>query len=557
LFSRLIKMLRFFSEKFKKNYDLTVWLVFYLLIFSFLLFNSFNYLDPDLGWHLRVGRDILATRSVPHAENYDYTMEGRTWVDHEWLPNAAMYWVYDHWGYIALNILFALLIILTLVILNIFIYRSLPNAPPAARTGLLMFFQLFGIFAAQPHLGIRIQEIALLFIVLLLLIIWRYIRTGNRRILFWLPPLFFLWANMHGSFLIGIFILFFTAAMKAAENILAKYKTFAFLDFRRRLNFRQITALAAFSLLSAAATLLNPYGIRLYVLLGGYADNFYMGHIAEWLPAYYRPLEYAQLIYCALFSAIIILMTVFALTARDREENKIDLWYYALSLFFLVLAFKSKRHFPPFFVISLLLMVDFLCRNIGALPPRLAGALGNNRLVKTFVYIGAVISISGLAAQTNFTGDPFASPRLCRRFPCGAVSWLKVEAENHNLIIFNEYGWGGYLVWNWPEEKIFIDGRFPQYPLENKSFLEEYFEFSSKDEETTAAKLNQYGINAVLLPRPQKQKLDWFEKYILQIDEDKINESENYLRDYLSSADDWQLTYNDNASIIYMKTKTP
>ena len=96
------------------------WILFYLLLFSFLLCNSFSYLDPDLGWHLKVGEEIIQEKSVPSLEHYDYTLVGKKWVDHEWLLNIATFAVYDNFGYITLNIIFALLIIIILIILNVY-----------------------------------------------------------------------------------------------------------------------------------------------------------------------------------------------------------------------------------------------------------------------------------------------------------------------------------------------------------------------------------------------------------------------------------------------------
>src|SRR6056297_2408799 len=92
----------------KNAFPKFIWFFFYLFLFVFFLFNSFSYLDPDLGWHLRVGQEIRETVSVPQINHYNYTIEGQGWVDHEWLLDAFVSWVYDSWGYIVLSIFFAL-----------------------------------------------------------------------------------------------------------------------------------------------------------------------------------------------------------------------------------------------------------------------------------------------------------------------------------------------------------------------------------------------------------------------------------------------------------------
>lgn len=527
------------------------WSLFYLLTFSFLLFNSFNYLDPDLGWHLRVGEDILASGSAPRADLYNFTLEGRTWVDHEWLFDAALYWIYDRLGYLALNIFFALIIVATMILMNVFVHRALPAIAPAVKTGLIAFFQIFGLLAMAPHLGIRMQEISLLYLVILLAALHRYGRTGNPRILAVLPPLFCLWANTHGSFLIGLFLVFLTAGIKAAENILARRGRFGFFDFGHVLGGGRVAVLAAAGAASSAAALINPYGLRLYGFLGDYADTFYMTRIAEWLPAWYLPLEYKQLVYLALFSAAVILWAVFAVTSRGRDGEKIDPWRFCLGLLFLALAFKSKRHFPLFFVISFPVLIEFFGRGAGS-PPSFARFLKNNVLIRLFVLAAMILAIAGLALKTNFTGDPFASPRLCARFPCEATEWLKNRPEYHDLKIFNTYGWGGYLLWQWPEKKIFIDGRLPQLPFAGHTMLEEYFEFF--EEGKTRVKLGQYDIGLVIIAKESKTERNWFEKRFLSAKNYAAEEKEDFLRGYLDGAGNWKLVYTDNASDVYAKT---
>ncbi len=44
-----------------------------------------------------------------------------------------------------------------------------------------------------------------------------------------------------------------------------------------------------------------------------------------------------------------------------------------------------------------------------------------------------------------------------QQFPAQAVTWLK---ENHSPgQLFNEYNWGGYLIWALPAYPVAVDGR--------------------------------------------------------------------------------------------------
>ena len=117
--------------------------------------------------------------------------------------------------------------------------------------------------------------------------------------------------------------------------------------------------------------------------------------------------------------------------------------------------------------------------------------------------------------------------------------------------IFNTYGWGGYLIWQWPGKQIFIDGRLPQYEFAGHTMMEEYHEFFNEDEQEIENKLKQYDIKLVLLKKYRPHKLNWFEKYFLQLNQEKINEKENELENFLDSSGDWQKIYNDNVSNVW------
>lgn len=111
------------------------------------------------------------------------------------------------------------------------------------------------------------------------------------------------------------------------------------------------------------------------------------------------------------------------------------------------------------------------------------------------------------------------------------------------------YQWGGYLVWMWPEKKIFIDGRFPQYVIHNHTLLEEYHQFFNK--ERTPQKLNQYDIDAVLLSKEPKPTFRWYEKTFASfqaLENDKFDE----LGEYLRSDSEWKIDYEDQNSIIFI-----
>ncbi len=558
-----------------------IWALFYLTIFFILLNNSLSYMDPDLGWHLRVGEQILAERAVPSLEVYNYTLEGRTWVDHEWLINAVTYWIYDNFGYLALNVFFALMVIAALAILNLIARKYVPRAEKfGTKNGVIfiILFQALGVVASLPHLGVRMQEITLLNLAILLFIIYHYQKNNNWKILLWLPPLFYFWANVHAGFLIGIFIMFLWAFVKLVEVLLPKIglteccantrispqETEPFHGanasprgadriwkfFNGRPEVKKISIFSLFALIGAAATLLTPYGIGLYSFLKYYNEKSYLSLIQEWFPFYYLPIQHWQLLFLSL--VVIAIATSLYIALKRRNFKKIPLWDIVVSVIFLALALKSKRHFPLLLAVSFPMLISFFSSfldlpNDGFLSKKWRKQFF---IVKPYIVIAFLIIMVSRLIGTNFTVDPFIS--FNARYPRGAVEFLKDRPEYDDLKLFNKYGWGGYLSWALPERKTFIDGRLPMLPFAGQTFLEEYNEFF--DEGKTADKLKQYDIGLILMPsKKYYYKLNWFEKYFLLFNEEKVNQYDDYFKDYLEQADDWQPVYGDNASVIYVK----
>lgn len=532
----------------------TIWVLSYFLIFIFLLYNSYNYLDADLGWHLRTGEEISQELSVPHYEKHNYTLEGATWVDHEWLLNFISFFIYEKFSYFTLNIFFALIIIATLLVLNLITrkYYLKENHFSNKETLILILLSIFGVTAMSPHLGIRMQEITLLFIAFLLFILFDFNKTKSKKNLIFLIPLFYFWACVHAGFLIGFFIIGSFLFIKSLEKIIRKFTDLEnLIKFTNPLAWKDIFYLCFVILLSFVATLVTPYGLELYSFLSEYSNTFYMKLIAEWLPAYYAPIQYRQLLYSAIFSTFFFIFIFdFYFNFKKNKSQEINLWTISLAFIFFALSFKSKRHFPLFFVISLPLLVAWINKFI-KYPPGFFDLIKRSKIVKFYLIAGLVLSSAGFVARTNINQNPFDQKHYCNIFPCGAVQYLKENPELQQAKIFNSYDWGGYLIFTYPENKIFIDGRLPQYKFAEHTLLEEYLDFF--DIEKTKEKLEKYGINLIVYRKQNKPKNNWFEEHVLLMKEKGKVDKEDFPQ-LLDESPEWKKVFEDNISIIWQKS---
>jgi hypothetical protein len=539
--------------------------LFYLIFFLLLLKNSFSYLDPDFGWHLKAGEEVHLNRVVPYENYYNYVFpaEENFWINHEWLSDYLLFLAYDNWGYPFINIFFALLIVLTLIILNNFVSKKILKDNRSIY--ILLTIEVLALRAMLPHFGVRIQEISVLFLLLLLIIIFNFEKRAlnkNSRyflILLWLIPLLYLWANLHAGFLLGIFILFFYLGIKIAEKIVFNFKEkrlgktlSSFFNLENSLSNKNLKIFSIFSLLAIASTTLTPYGLKLFDFLSSYKNTAYLKMISEWLPQYYWPLKYEQLLYIGLVLTGWIITLAFYKNYQKNQHGKIFLtpWMIAINLLFIFLAIKSKRHFPLFFIISLPFIASFFYHELKEVLSK--GSQKTNKitdwflkifLISTFACVSAIILIN-----INIVRNPFN--HFSQSYPRDATNFLKENHEKYfTANIFNNYAWGGYLIHEYPGKKLFIDGRLPQKEINNHSYIEEYNLFFSKEEDIISEKIKEYEIKLFLLEKPRKIKTRWLDRKIFNLKE-KYIESENRLINCLEKSD-FIKVYEDDISVIY------
>jgi len=512
------------------------WVFLYFFLFALLLRGGFNYLDPDLGWHLKVGQEIAQTKTIPHLNHYNYSFTGN-WVDHEWLSNFFVYEIYQNFGYPSLVIVFALIIITVLIFLNLFSQRVFPNKKI---NFLIAFFQVFGLIASLPHFGVRIQELALLFLFLTLLTIYYYQQTRDGRLLIGLIPLFYLWACLHASFLLGFFVLFSWLGVKIVEKVLINVWSDKYLDSSEILKNKTIFIFLGFASLAFLSTLATPYKLELYSFLGGYSNTIYFSYIQEWLSQFSYPFNYWQLTYLSLIAVALIIYSYDVY----RRERKLNLWLIFLPIVFFILSFKSRRHLPLLFICSFIFSIEVYSSALNSSLKKL------NLWLKAYLLSCLFMAFALQVIQINFILNPFQEFK--RDYPVEALNFLASKPEYSQLRIFNDYVWGGYLIWMNPNIKPFIDGRLPQVNFKGATFLEEYLNFSKKDSNRDA-KFAEYDIRLVLIKaQDEVVKAKKWEKLFFGIKDEELN-SRNYLREYLMNSFSWRLIYNDPSAVIYLK----
>lgn len=534
-----------------------------LLLLSFFIFAGIyvmhcatRSLDPDLGWHLRMGEEIVETKDVPTVETWNTPIFGEQWIDHEWLLNVGFFEIYHHFGFEGLAYTSVFLLLLLFGVQQ---YVLLKKKTSISALVTILILQTFGLFGMSAHIGIRPIMLSLLLFFAFLRCFKKAI-SGKHPVVFriFLPLLFVFWANLHGSFLIGYAVLF---AWMVIFGMLSLFPTLA--QFLGRFfgiphsSARTQLSILAVSFACLVAPILNPYGVDLYHLLSDYwSDGYYMTHITEWLPAWAWPIDFWKLFFSAFSLGFLLLWFLTIITNPLQKIPKPPLWETALFLLFLFLSLNHIRHFPLFFITALPLLFSFC---VDFLPTQFSGKKTFSKtltlgipLMFSLVFLGtSAVQARGISLPEN----PFSSEKFCKRYPCKATEFLKYSEQNKATLL-NPYVWGGYLLWVWQEKTIFIDGRQPQRSYEDHSFLEESNSFF--DKEQIEEKLTKHHIEVVMLKKETPPSFSWFEKRFFGIgdeQEEEMKQSENVLLEFLKNSVDWKQVYEDDVAIIFEKEK--
>jgi hypothetical protein len=81
-----------------------------------------------------------------------------------------------------------------------------------------------------------------------------------------------------------------------------------------------------------------------------------------------------------------------------------------------------------------------------------------------------------------------------QQFPAAAVEFMR--AHRPLQPIYNDYGWGGYLIWKLsPDYRVYVDGRADVY---GDAFIEEFLA-THAGETKWQESLNKHGVRTVLI----------------------------------------------------------
>jgi hypothetical protein len=399
--------------------------------------------DRDFWWHLKTGQYIVDTRTIPHTDIFSSVRFGSEWITHEWLSEVFIYGIFRALGFPGLIIFFALIVTAAFGIS--YLTCRARSVPPV----IAAFAILLGAFATMLIWGVRPQMFSLLLASIFLYVLDRYARGGRVGTLWWLVPLTVLWANLHAGFALGPTLIVVTVLGLSLEALLSRGQ--GAVDWRR------IRLLVLVLIICVLAVSLNPNGLRLYSYpFETLNSSSMMQYIQEWRsPNFHDPrfLGLALLLLACLF--------VFALSNRRPRLHEL--------LLLLVTAWgalHSGRNIPFFALVAIPLVAEHLWNWIGSHP---AGKLTldeenikKDPFIKLAINGSLMLVVTVLIVLGVYTASREQAKTEVEQFPAAATDFVK--AQSLPQPIFNDYDWGGYIIWRlYPEYKVYIDGRADVY----------------------------------------------------------------------------------------------
>jgi hypothetical protein len=424
--------------------------------------------DPDFWWHLRTGELIWQTHSVPHADPFSYALHGKPWIAHEWLAEVFFYAAYRAGGPVLLILIFALVTALA----YFFLYCRCKAKPYVA--GLLT---VLGAMASIPTWGVRPQVLSLALASTFLFVLDR--AQANRSLLWVLPALMLLWANLHGGFAVGL-------------AFVAAYWLGSLLEYLRHTpdEAKRMPPVASMSIVLIAtslAVMVNPNGMRLYRYP---VDTLRLTslprYVSEWRPPGLH--EPRFLLFFLLLAATFVLLVV------RRSVPQVPVL--VLLIVTAVGAVRSVRHIPIFILMAVPVLSQQIAevlaqRNWGRpLVTETAGSAANPTL-NAVLFATALLFFAANILRVTRRQSEIES----KNFPVGAVHYLQTHATPTPLL--NNYNWGGYFIWKlYPHYLVWVDGRTDLY---GDAFMSDFAELY-KTEDDWRVKLDELGIRSVVLP---------------------------------------------------------
>lgn len=450
--------------------------------------------DPDVWWHIAVGTRILRTHVWPTHDIYSFTAHGNPWIADEWMGEVLIA-LAAHSGATLAGLAWLRVGLVASLMLSLYYYAYLRsrNFTAAFLACAFVYWLSYGFFTLRPQL------LGYIYLLITLILLERF-RLRLQKSLWLLPILFMFWVNTHGMFPLGL------AAISVYYLCGLRNWQYGGLQTKKWTQ-KERLHLVTILLFSILALLLTPYGSRLatYPIYRSFYEPFTVSHIAEW-----QPINFTNA-WSQLTLVVLLLFFLGCLIVRPK-------WHLE-EMLFLAFAFFGACIHRRMFMLFAIIFPPMLAAMLARWVPDLG--LRKNRATLN----AALIVLMAICMVKFFPSHKQLAQSIDQMYPAKAVRYLRRHPSPQPM--FNEYLWGGYLIWSrGPQHQVFIDGRADLY--EPSGVFADYIHMVRLAPQTLFL-LRKYSIRSCLLKRKDP------------------------LGNLLAVLPNWHRVYEDKLCVIYVR----
>ncbi|MBQ7239832.1 MAG: hypothetical protein IJS56_00145 [Bacilli bacterium] len=456
--------------------------ILFLIMIGFLIYSLFGFFtnyDNDLWFILATGRSIL-NNGISHFDTLsmhsDYFV-----VTQQWLTSIIYYFTLNSFGPAVFSTMISIISILGIAVLYRY-SKFLTNN--TSITCLLVTFYIY--FFVQGFTTTRPQIITYLILTLELFLTDKFIKSKNKKYLYFLPILSMLEINLHSSMW---FLQFCFLGVYLIDCIKDK-------NLRRPLFITLIIMLLA--------GLINPFGIdAITYVFKSYGISIINDNIIEMSPITVQSLK-----------GKIVLISLFLVILTSSLYKRINLRYLLLLGGTAYLGLSHLKSIPYFGIAFTITMSSLLTDvNLKEVYLNYINKIKFNKIKNIFIkvsdlsfkYLKLAFAVTTLMLIIDSYATVISEAQLDHPYD-PMIRWLDNNEPNKDVKIYTNYGDGGYLEWR--GYKPYIDPRGDVFlKSTNKKFdlMEEYVnaEKGIKTEEF----INKYNFDYLILIESDKDEI--------------------------------------------------
>jgi len=429
------------------NKKINLYIQYFLPYFTVFLATIYRPIDPDLGWHLKYGEYFFKNFRILRENIFSTEMPNFIWANISWGADLVYYLFYSFGGFLGLSIGGALVVMFT------FFFFAKAYDLDFWEKAIIFPIILFFMNPVSAN-SFRGQQLSLLLFGVLIYLLSRYEKLKG-KIIYLVPVLFLIWANTHGLFVVGL-------------GVLGLWEIFyllgLFLESKKmRLLIPEIKKFSIVTLLSFVATLIHPYGIRIYEDALLHFNDPLLKRVAEYLPATELSQQWINLVITIVIAGIGILAYLFTGIWKSKLPQ-IGLF----SVLYILSTWVRRYSWAMYYVV-----IPFLKPLVNFIRPDSKRGVFYGGSILFIIYITIILLLKQPYRQfLDMNWDVYCS-EISQCSPQAAKVLNKYYIEGKTMTLYN---WGGWLIWNYPHLKPSSDGRMHLWRDENgySAFVHDY-----------------------------------------------------------------------------------